>query len=433
MRSVLHRGNKLQVLRILLITPEIPYPPRQGASLRNFYIVKGLALHHEVSLFSASSTGVVPDESEKSPLDRLCRQIRVVQVPERTQTTRFSRLLSLNTPDIAHRFQDEALFQALIDHLDEVNSEEQNLDPYDVIQIEGLEMAHLIPIIRRYSPATKIVYDAHNAETELQRRALNTDLASVSRWPAAVYSFLQVRRLERYEAWACESADAITAVSSSDARQLSRYVHGKSLTVVPNCIDVEEYVDLSSKGKEDFDILFTGKMDYRPNVDAVLWFADEIWPRILEKRPDTSWAIVGQKPHSRLAQIGSEPGITVTGYVDHVQPYLAGANVIVLPLRMGSGTRLKLLEALASAKAVVSTTQGAEGFPNIGDEAIVIEDDPERFADSVLYFLESKQKRDEIGSKGRQYAQQYHWRRIIPLFEDVYGALDLDLNRDVMR
>ncbi len=356
-----------------------------------------------------------------------------MQVPERTQTTRFSRLLSLNTPDIAHRFQDEALFRAFIDHLEDVKSNEQNLDPYDVIQIEGLEMAHLIPVIRRYSPTSRIVYDAHNAETELQRRALDTDLASVSRWPAAAYSFLQVRRLDRYESWACESADAITAVSSSDARQLSRYVHGESLTVVPNCIDVEEYVDLSSRGKEDFDILYTGKMDYRPNVDAVLWFADEIWPRILEKRPDTSWAIVGQKPHSRLAQLGSNPGVTVTGYVDYVQPYLAGAKVVILPLRMGSGTRLKLLEALASSKAVVSTAQGAEGFPDIGDEAIVIEDNPERFADSVLSFLESKKQREEIGSKGRQYAQQYEWRRIIPLFDDVYDALDLDLNRDVIR
>jgi glycosyltransferase involved in cell wall biosynthesis len=418
------------VLRILLVTPEVPYPPTQGASLRNFYILKGLALNHEVSLFSASSSDVYRGERNATPLNDICRNINVVQVPERTQTTRLSRLLSLNTPDIAHRFDDEALIEAFVEHLQHVESKEKPHKPYDVIQIEGLEMAHLSPVIRRYSPSSRLVFDAHNAETELQRRVFDTELATVGRWPAAAYSFLQVRRLGRYESWACESADAVTTVSNADAKQLAKYVHGKSPVVIPNCIDIEKYIDLSGKGVEGFDILYTGKMDYRPNVDAVLWFSDEIWPKIVTERPDTNWAIVGQKPHSRLAQLGSTQGVTVTGYVDHVEPYLAGARVVILPLRMGSGTRLKLLEALASSKAVVSTTQGAEGFPNIGDKAIVIEDDPDRFANSVLSLLESKQKREEIGMAGQQYAQKYDWRRIIPRFEEVYRALDLDPAND---
>jgi glycosyltransferase involved in cell wall biosynthesis len=294
---------------------------------------------------------------------------------------------------------------------------------FDAVQIEGLELAHVIPIIRQHSPMTRILFDAHNAETKLQQSAFQTDFSSLRRWPAAAYSYIQTRRLNRFEAWACQSADWVTSVSESDAQYLSRYIPNRSPSVIPNCIDVEEYIESKHDGVETYDLLFTGKMDYRPNIDAVLWFAREIWPRILEKRPETTWAIVGKNPHSRLEWLRSSPGISVSGYVDRVQPYLAGAGVVVLPLRMGSGTRLKLLEALASSKAVVSTAQGAEGFPGIGAEAIVIEDEPEQFASSVLSLLDHQDKREQLGNTGRKYAENYDWRRIIPLFEDVYDTL----------
>ncbi len=411
------------MLRILLITPEVPYPPKQGASLRNFYILKGLAERHEVSLFSASGTKDHLDRSIDSPLDDLCRHVRIEYVPERTDATRLSRLLTLNSPDMAHRFQGESLIKALVDHLDQTQGDINAPSPYDIIQVEGLELAHLIPVIRHHSPASRIVYDAHNAETGLQRRALDTDLAKIKRWPAAAYSFVQVRRLDRYESWACESADTVTAVSDSDAKYLSRYTHGKLPSVVPNCIDIKEYDGSDDSEIEPSDILFMGKMDYRPNVDAVLWFNETIWPLIKEKRPETRWLIVGQKPHSRLDSLKSSPGIEITGFVDQVQPYLAGTKVVILPLRMGSGTRLKLLQALASSKTVVSTTIGAEGFPGIGDGAIVIQDDPGRFADSVLALLDDEHTREDISSKGRTYANTYDWRQVIPKFDAVYDEL----------
>ncbi len=409
--------------RILVLTPELPYPPEQGASLRNLYILKGLARRYDVSLFSASSSAGESGGQDESLLNEVCRSVRVVTIPVRSRAGRVSRLISGRTPDIAHRFQNTLYEDALLELLQ--NGEHGDEAPlrYDAVQIEGLELAHAIPIIRQHSPATRILFDAHNAETELQRSALRTDLASLRRWPAAAYSFVQTRRLNRYEAWACQSADWVTTVSESDAKYISRYIQTRSLSVIPNCIDLEDYTEINQYGVEVFDLLFTGKMDYRPNVDAVLWFASEIWPRILEKRPETTWAIVGKNPHSRLGWLRSSPGVTVTGYVERVQPYLAGAKVVVLPLRMGSGTRLKLLEALASSKAVVSTALGAEGYPGIGAEAIVIEDDPDRFAKSVLSLLDHQDQRDQLGFTGRRYAEGYDWRRIIPLFEDVYDTL----------
>ena len=409
--------------RILVITPEYPYPPEQGASLRNFYILLGLAGRYDVTLLSATKDEKLGLAVDDSPLTDACQTIRVVHVPDRSPAKRLSRLLTRRSPDMAHRFQDSAFEETLIEVLSDKSGGLVDPRQFDIAQIEGIELAQAMPIIRRCSQETRIVYDAHNAETDLQRSAFHTDLASVSRWPGAAYSYVQTRRLDRYEAWACQTADDVTAVSYSDADCLSKYRQGQPPTVIPNCIDLRDYEASPTSSTKSFDILFTGKMDYRPNVDAVLWFADEIWPRILEKRPETSWAIVGQKPHSRLEGLRTSPGITITGYVDRVQPYLAGAGVVVLPLRMGSGTRLKLLEALASSKPVVSTTLGAEGYPGVGEAGVTIVNDPEQFASSVLSLLNNRARRQELGTTGRAFAHNYDWRRVIPMFDGVYDAL----------
>jgi glycosyltransferase involved in cell wall biosynthesis len=408
------------VAKILLITPEVPYPPEQGASIRNFFILKGLARNHQVSLFSASRLSGETMDLAGSPLSELCDSIRIAHVPERDQRSRLARLLTLNTPDLAGRFQGEGLIRSLVQHLNEVKETE---DRYNIVQIEGLELAHLIPVIRYHFPSARVLYDAHNAETELQRRALDTDLANPKRWPAALYSFVQVRRLDHYESWTCESADRVTTVSDGDAKHLARYLGGAQPAVIPNCIDFDSYQELSSQEAVASDILFMGKMDYRPNVDAVLWFAEKIWPLLLEKDSDLQWFIVGQKPHLRLEALKSSPGITITGYVGSVLPYLQGAKLMVLPLRMGSGTRLKLLEALASSTAVVSTSIGAEGYPGIGEEAVLIRDDPAAFAEAVLDLLRDEEKRGNLGRRGREYAAQYDWRKVIPGFDAVYQEL----------
>jgi glycosyltransferase involved in cell wall biosynthesis len=161
-------------------------------------------------------------------------------------------------------------------------------------------------------------------------------------------------------------------------------------------------------------------MDYRPNVDAVLWFADEVWPLICEKRPSTTWAVVGQIPHARLQRIQGIPGMTMTGWVESVRPYLAGASVYIMPFRIGSGTRLKLIEAMAAGKAIVSTTVGAEGFPAQSGEQLLLADSAQAMATAVLQLLDNPQKREQFGRMASQLAQQYDWRQVIPRFQEVY-------------
>jgi glycosyltransferase involved in cell wall biosynthesis len=162
-------------------------------------------------------------------------------------------------------------------------------------------------------------------------------------------------------------------------------------------------------------------MDYRPNVDAVLWFADEIWPLICRKRPSTTWAIVGQKPHPRLDRLRGLPGVTMTGWVESIRPYLAGAQVVVMPFRIGSGTRLKLIEAMATGRAIVSTPIGAEGFPVQHDEQLLLATTAEEMAAAVLQLLNHPETQRRLGKKAEQFAQQYDWRLVVPEFEALFS------------
>jgi len=401
-------------MNLLLLTPQLPYPPHQGTSLRNFHIIRGLAGRHTITLLSFLEDNQSADPAANAPLYELCQWIETVPVPPRSKGQRLRQMLTTRRPDMAHRLHSPAFNTRLRELLTAV--------AFDVVQVEGIELACSIEIVRQVSPGSKIVFDNHNAETQLQRRNMQTDVAIPRRWPTAVYSWVQARRLARFEAWACRAADAVTAVSATDADHLQALAADLPITVIPNSIDVAQY-QLDEAAALPFDVVFSGKMDYRPNVDAALWFADAVWPHILAQRPLATWAIVGQKPHARLDRLRDLPGVTLTGWVERVQPYLAGARVVVMPFRIGSGTRLKLIEAMAAGKAIVSTAVGAEGFPVQHGREIWLADSAEGLATAVLHLLAQPDERDRLGQAARQFARQYDWRVVVPQFEQVYAGL----------
>ncbi|MCP5094045.1 MAG: glycosyltransferase [Chloroflexi bacterium] len=404
---------------ILILTPQLPYPAHQGTSLRNFHIIRGLAETHDVTLLSFLEPNQTADVEKIRPLHTLCTNIHTIPVPQRSTAKRLMQLAVTRRPDMAHRLFSRAFNAKLRQLLQET--------AFDIVQIEGIELARTIEEIRVVGPLSKILFDDHNAETELQRRNFLTDLRVPKRWPAAVYSWFQVRRLRRFERWACEVADAVTAVSDTDRRHLQTLLGDKAsntnkITVIPNSIDVRQYQALSTD-PISFDLLFSGKMDYRPNVDAVLWFAEEVWPRILQKRPSTTWAIVGQKPHARLAPLNQLPGVTITGWVDSVLPYLHGAKIPIMPFRIGSGTRLKIVESMAVGKAIVSTSVGAEGFGVQHERDLLLADSANGFATAVLRLLENPTERARFGQSAQQFAKNYDWRQVIPIFTEIYRNL----------
>lgn len=402
---------------ILLLTPQLPYPPQQGTSLRNYHILLALAQMHDVTLLTFVEPDQSMDDEVIAPLTNLCVQLETVPVPQRSTLKRLTQLVTTQQPDMGLRLA-TPLFSLKVREL-------LSKRPYPFIQIEGIELAPYIPLIREVSPRSKIIFDNHNAETELQRRNFLTDRTRPKRWPAAIYSWIQVQRLRRFERWVCQEADGVTAVSELDAALLKQLAGNTKTPIVPipNSIDVQQYRLTLDDEAVPFDILFAGKMDYRPNVDGVLWFAEAVWPLILAQRPSTTWAIVGQKPHERLHGLSALPGVTVTGWVPSIRPYWHGAKVTIMPFRVGSGTRLKAIEAMASGTPIVSTTIGIEGFPIIPGETVLVADEAEEMATAVLSLLDDPAKRESLHQAGLTFVQQYDWRQVNGAFTQLYDQL----------
>ncbi len=397
---------------ILLLTPQVPYPPRQGTALRNWGILRGLAAHHRVSLL----TFAAPDQemTAPTPLADLVERVAIVPQPTRTTRARLRDLLTTRRPDLTLRLESTAFRQQLQTWLDTY--------PFDWLQIEGLEMAPFLPPIpppstvyrRANLRAPSTVFDAHNCEYLLQKRAGSADLRRPRRWPAALYSAIQWRRLRRYEAAVCRRADVVVAVSEADARALQRIVPALDPVILPNGITVAEYAAFTDKAAlRQPAFVFTGTMDFRPNVDGALWFAAEVWPRIRTALPDAHCYVVGRHPHRRLDPLREMPGMVLTGSVPDTRPYINAAAVYIVPLLVGGGTRLKLLEATSMGKAIVSTTLGAEGFAR-PETAMTLADAPSAFADACIRLAQDAAARAELEARARAYAHAYDWDVLLP-------------------
>lgn len=432
-------------MRILWLTPQLPYPPRQGTTLRNFNLIQQMARHpraHTIALatFLAPGEELTPD----SPLHDLCAQIITLPQPKRKLARRLWDTLTSPQPDMALRLESPAMHQAVADLLADFRPQ--------IVQVEGIEMGQygLRTVAGKAINADrpKLIFDDHNVEYLLQKRNALVDLRRPQRWHAAAYSLIQWAKLVRYEKKLCETADGVVAVSSVDRDELARLAPDRPLApvLVPNGIDLDAYAPhaLQPWGEPSTTspkvggrgvhlpaaadvpkMVFTGKMDYRPNVDAVLWFADKVLPLILAQAPTARFQIVGMSPHPRLERLRANPAIQITGAVAEIQPYIHGAAVYVAPLRVGGGTRFKILEALASGKPVVSTPLGVEGLGVRDQQEVLIGDTPETFARHVIALIRSHQGdgtlAGRLGFCARQFVEErYGWARLAPALDELY-------------
>ncbi|MCL4506447.1 MAG: glycosyltransferase, partial [Chloroflexi bacterium] len=288
--------------------------------------------------------------------------------------------------------------------------------------------------------------------------AFETDARQPRRWHAAAYSLAQWRRLRAFERRAVLSASATLSVSPQDAAMLARLDPSIRPHVIFNGIDVAGYVaneenQISNTGRQIKNanlqslisnlqspisnlqslisnpqslptLVFTGKMDFRPNVDAMMWFGREVLPLVKQAFPLTRLLIVGQRPSPRLDALRADSAITVTGAVDDVRPYIAQATVYIAPLRVGGGTRFKLLEAMAMRRPIVSTTLGCEGFDVTSGRELLIGDTPADFADAVIQLLGDAALRNALARRAYDFvAATYDWRVIVPKLESIYRKL----------
>jgi glycosyltransferase involved in cell wall biosynthesis len=408
-------------MRILFLTPQYPYPPHKGTSLRNYNLIAGLAPRHEIDLLCLADS-----PPAASPLDPLCRRIATVPIPQRPNWRRALDTLFSPWPDMGLRLWSSGFQKQLAAWLRD--------GAYEVIQVEGLELArYTLPPDRRSANETAHpqsgtrplrVLDDHNAEYLLQKRIAEAEIAARGWNAGAVYSSIQWRKLRRFERKMCRQSDRVVCVSEADAVAIQELDPALQAHVIPNGVDTDFYQreKVAPLVLPPHSLVFTGTMDFRPNVDAMLWFARDVLPLIKPRVPQVQVYIVGQRPHARLDMLRADPAITITGAVDDTRPYIAAASVYIVPLRMGGGTRLKLLEALSLQAPIVSTTLGAEGFVVTNREHLLLADDAASFAQSIVELIEDRAQARSLGAAGRLLAvQHYDWRSIVPKFEEVYS------------
>jgi glycosyltransferase involved in cell wall biosynthesis len=299
---------------------------------------------------------------------------------------------------------------------------------YDIVQGEGLELARYLLLLDRAPGAGPLlVFDDHNAEYVLQRRAAATDLRQPRRWPRAAYSLAQWGRLRRFERQLLRACDLTVCVSEADARALQALAPERPLVVAPNGVDTEYYAPprapaaRAGAAPPRFDLAFSGAFDYRPNVDAALWFVEEVWPLLRARQ--LRLALIGRNPVPEVTRLVGREGVVVTGSVADDRPYFAGARVYIVPMRYGGGARLKLLNALAMGCAVVATGAGCEGVAVRDGEHLLIADGAAAFAAAIARLLDDPNLCARLGAAGRGFVQrEYDWAGIAARLEAGYEA-----------
>ncbi|MEM8534416.1 MAG: glycosyltransferase family 4 protein [Chloroflexota bacterium] len=421
------------VVNILFLSPYPPYPPYGGGTMRIYQLLRGLATHHNVTCLTFVTDKQAEDEL--GPLRKICRVVTVHGPPPRTLVQRAWTTLTSRYPDMALRNASTAYADTLRHLLTTTH--------FDVIQAESIEMADYLFIADNINQPYRsvsskktahplLILDQFNAEFVLQQRAFLTDIRKLKRWYAAGYSFAQWHKLWHYERRLLQRSDAVVAVSDEDRHTLHRIWSKATIQVVPNGVDTShfhrqvlrhEHAGWFSFGQPT--LVFSGTLDFRPNIDALIWFAYEVLPHIRNAIPTIQLLVVGKRPTPAIQQLATDKTIHIVGPVTDTRPYIAGAEVYIVPMRIGGGVRLKLLEALSLETPVVSTSMGAEGVTGLHHNAQCwLADEPYQFAQTVVRVLQDSTTRQQVGAAGRRLVQQsYDWSVIVPKLEMLYTSM----------
>jgi glycosyltransferase involved in cell wall biosynthesis len=388
-------------VRILFLTPDVPLPADQGAKLRTIGLIRAAARFHQVDVISFARPEQAAGDGAVALAD-ICHGVRLVDAPpSRPIVRRAVSLLFDPLPDLAHRLESDEYRSALWEHLAH--------ESYHVIQIEGLEMMPFLGTAHAGGKRASIVYDAHNAEMSLQRTIFQAELRNPRRLHGGLYSLTQWSKLGTYERVMMNEADAVIAVSEADALKLrGRKVEPQ---IIANAVDTKA-IGFREPRPEGGTLLFMGTLDYRPNADAARWLVDDLFPRVRQSRPDARLRLVG-----RGSERFAAAGVDAIGYVDDVSAELAGADVLVAPLRMGGGARFKVLEAMAAGVPIVATRFGMQGIDAEPDRHALIADDAASFAATVTRLLEDAPLRTQLAHAARKLVEQhYDWSVIAPKY-----------------
>lgn len=352
-------------MNILVLTPYVPYPPNFGGSVRIYHLIRQLSRRHAVHLLTYREEA---GGGDPKGLDPYCRTITVV--PRNVADKRRQQMRSLFSPrSFQWRFHDSPDMQAAIERV----VREQRIDQ---ILVEFSQMACF-----RFPAGIPVVLDEHNVEFDVLDRMAGREGGAFR----GLFNRIEAAKFRREEMGAARAAVMTLVTSERDGELLRVHAPGLRTTVITNGVDCDAFARPDGPRQPDTAV-FVGATHYFPNEDGVLFFVREIHARVRAARPGFRFTAVGGRPPPSLTELRAE-SVVITGYVDDVRPYMWDSTVFVVPLRMGGGTRFKVVEAMAAGVPVVSTRLGAEGIPAEDGRDLLLADTPEAFADATVRVL----------------------------------------------
>jgi len=390
--------------RLLIVTPQFPFPPSWGFGIRVYQLARQLSRGYDVTLLSyirRDQLGAVPTLEEE------IGSVQVVEHDEREGTAR--RLLQLRCLISAAPFQlREWYSDELQCAVDAVLSESD----FSAVLLESSQLASL-----RFPKAVKVVLDEHNIEYELLDRMQATERSPLRRF----YNWTEFRKFRPVEQRAWQRADGVTVTSERERSLVRASVPSADVVVAPNAVDTEHFCP-TGRAVTPGSLVFVGLLTYRPNLDAVDFLLNDILPQV-ESRRDVCVTVVGAGAREDLDRL-RRPNVFVTGEVSDVRPFLEEAAVAVVPVRMGGGTRFKVLEALAMGTPVVSTSTGCEGLHVEHDRHLLVADTADAFATSVHALLDDPSRAAALASAGRALMSlEYSWERSASSIRELLDRL----------
>lgn len=371
-------------MKILWISPALPYPPDNGLKVRIFNLISPLSQYHDISLVSFVDTKE-PQEENISHLSKYCTTVR--SVPFQPEGAKgyglFNRL-----PDVVLVYFSSSMVKAI--------KEEISKRDFDIIIIESLKMAQYLPADFKGLSTLS----THNVESIKYRSLLELKKGIKKKTGALI----QLSKLRRYEINMLNEFDLCITVSERDRYVFQKWSSHRNMEIeeIPIGIDTAEYKPIEDEKKDGKTISFCGACSYEPNVDAILYFYKEILPIIKYEIPDVTFQVIGSNPPTEILNLASEDNITVTGYVDDVKTYLLKSSVFAAPLRMGGGSKVKIIQAMGSGLPVVTTPEGARGIHATPGKDLLVADNSRGFAQHVISLLQNEDLRTSISKSARE-------------------------------
>lgn len=400
-------------LSILCVSQSPASPPRSGAQARVHGLMTELARRHDLTAVMLVDDAFDIEESRRA-MQAYCRDVVLIPNPGvwKGLAKRLMQMRSLASTQSFERLQ--LAMPAMQRSLDQVLRAKR----FDIVNLEFTFLGNRK--MRQAPPGERLpalVVDSHNIDYDLARQYARAGGSLFRR----LYAAANWRKLRREELGTYGGADGVYLCSAVDERRLLDEVPGIRTTVIPNAADVEYYQPRPTDPPPDGrTVVYFGLLSYLPNVDGVIHFVRDIWPRIAEAHPEARCKIIGGQPPSSLLALAG-PRVEFTGFVSDLRPHLAAAAALVVPLRLGGGTRLKIVEGMAMGKAIVSTRLGAEGIEAVPGRDILIEDQPAAFANAVNRLLAEPDLAARIGQSARQLAvERYAWSGAAQALERFY-------------